>query len=103
ADGRQLDLDRFAGLQRVTDLDGNTLTFTTDGIIHSGGKSVTYTRDVQGRITQIDDPAGHHLSYAYTAAGDLAQVTDQQGKRTTFEYDSNHGLLSIHDPLGRQA
>jgi RHS repeat-associated protein len=103
ADGRQLDIDQRTGLQRIRDLNGNTLTFSDAGIVHSSGKSVTFARDAQGRITHITDPAGNRLTYAYDAAGDLVQVTDQAGQITSHTYNGSHGLLTITDPAGRPA
>jgi YD repeat-containing protein len=103
ADGTMIDIDRTKGVEKVCDPNGNTLTFDPTGIIHSSGKSVTFTRDAQGRITQITDPAGHTQSYAYNASGDLITHTDQTGNTTQFTYNSTHGLLQIIDPLNRPA
>jgi RHS repeat-associated protein len=102
ADGRVLVIDRVAGLQSIADTNGNTLTFTSNGIISSTGKSVTFQRDGQARITQITDPDGQRLSYGYDAAGDLTTFTDQLGDVTTYTYNGTHGLLSIQDPRGIQ-
>jgi RHS repeat-associated protein len=101
-DGTMLFIDQHAGLQRMTDTNGNTLVINNDGIIHSGGKSVTFTRDSQGRITQIADPAGNPMTYAYDAKGDLTSFRDREGNVTTFTYNSTHGLLTINDPRGIQ-
>lgn len=101
-DGRQLRIDQQAGLQSVRDLNGNELTFSRDGISHSSGKSVTFSRDTQGRVTQVTDPNGGAIRYAYDGAGDLAHVTDQAGNTTSFTYNRNHDLLTIADPRGVQ-
>jgi len=90
-----------AVLESVTDRNGNTLSFTHDGILHSAGKSVLFTRDAEGRITVITDPNGEQILYRYDAEGDLVGVTDQEGNETTFEYRPNHLLVNILDPLGR--
>lgn len=100
--GTVLLIDQHAGLQRMTDTNGNTLTITSDGIIHSSGKSVSFTRDAQGRITQITDPAGHSMSYTYDANGDLVKFNDCENNLTQFTYNSAHGLLTILDPRGLQ-
>ena len=100
ANGSQIDIDRTKGVEKVHDPNGNTLTFGTNGIIHSSGKSVTFTRDAQNRITQITDPSGNSRSYAYNASGDLITATDFVGNATRFTYNSTHGLLDINDPTG---
>jgi len=101
-DGRVFLVDQDQGLQRITDLNGNTLTFTPNGITHSAGKSVTFARDVQGRITTITDPISNTLTYAYDAAGDLVSFTDRENNTTTFTYNAAHYLEDIHDPRGIQ-
>ena len=103
ADGRIFELDRTAGVTKFQDQNGNSLTITPGGIVHSSGKSVAFTRDQAGRITQITDPKGQILGYAYDANGDLATFTDQGDNQTTFSYDTQHNLVAIHDPLGRPA
>jgi YD repeat-containing protein len=52
-----------AKLTKIEDLNGNTLTFTENGIIHSSGKSVQFELDGNGRITKITDPMGNLLTY----------------------------------------
>ncbi|NIS81748.1 MAG: hypothetical protein GTO14_16420 [Anaerolineales bacterium] len=103
-DGRVMDINQMDGLQRVVDTNGNTLTITSGGIIHSSGKSVLFTRDPLGRITSIEDPNGNAMSYQYDANGDLVSYTDREGNTTTFTYLSAipHHLDRIEDPTGVQ-
>ena len=82
--GRALTLSRTSGLETLSDLNGNTVTVTADGILHSSGKSVTFERDTEHRITRITDPSGHTLKYAYDAAGDLVSFTDKVGNISTY-------------------
>lgn len=96
-------IDQTLGATSVTDPNGNTLTINSSGITSSAGKSVVFTRDSQGRITQIKDPLGNALKYAYSAAGDLATFTDRAGNTTTFTYDPTHLLTNIVNPAGVQA
>ena len=91
------------GIRTITEPNGNTVTFTPDGIIHSSGKSVTFVRDAEGRITQITDPNGNMLQYTYDANGDLVSYTDPEGNTTQFLYNFNHGLLEIRNPRGVRA
>jgi YD repeat-containing protein len=102
ADGFTYTIDRILGATRVKDPNGNTLTINPGGITSSDGKSVAFLRDSQGRITQIQDPAGNPLAYKYDSGGNLSSFTDRANSITTFGYDSNnaHYLLSISDPRG---
>ena len=98
--GTELEIEQGHGVRRITDLNGNTLTFDASGITHSAGAGVPFERDAAGRITRITDPQGNHLDYAYDASGDLISVIDREGNATTFSYDATHRLLSATDPLG---
>ena len=102
ADGTAYIIDEKAGLQSVRDLNNNTLTITPQGLIHSSGRSITFTRDSQGRITRITDPSGEQLIYVYDTKGDLISSTDADARTTTYAYNSTHGLLDIVDPLNRR-
>ena len=95
-------IDQKLGVRSIADTNGNRLTINRDGIIHSGGKSVSFTRDSLGRITRITDPAGNVMSYAYDANGDLTGFEDREKNRSEFTYDARHGLLSYKDPRGIQ-
>jgi RHS repeat-associated protein len=99
-EGQVITIDRTAGVQKVRDLNGNTLTFGPNGIIHSAGKSITFIRDAQQRITQITDPKGNTQSYTYDANGDLKSHTDPAGNTTSFLYNFRHDLIEIKDPRG---
>jgi RHS repeat-associated protein len=101
-DGRVMLLDQRDGLKQMTDANGNILTVGHGGITHSSGKSITFTRDAQGRIQQITDPNGAQMSYGYDARGDLVSFKDAANNTTTFAYNSAHGMLSIKDPRGIQ-
>jgi RHS repeat-associated protein len=101
-DGSVYQIDQDNGVSMVTDRNGNTLTVTPNGILHSSGKQVTFARDAQGRITTMTDPAGKAMTYAYDTHGDLASHTDRVGSLTQFSYSAGHYLESIQDPLGRQ-
>ncbi len=102
-EGIQVELSLADGVDRISDLDDNTLDITPGGIVHSSGKSVSFTRDVQDRLTRITDPMGNTLNYSYDANGDLISVTDQGGYITRFTYNTNHDLLDIIDPRGVRA
>ena len=99
-DGNVYIINQSTGLESITDTNGNTITLGPGGIIHSAGKSVTFARDAQDRITTITDPMGNTIQYEYDFYGDLVSVTDQEGNTTQFTYNSSHGLLDIIDPRG---
>jgi YD repeat-containing protein len=103
--GRAYVMDATGALKSITDLDGNTLTFTPTGITSSAGNlHVAFTRDSAGRITQITDPEGNVYQYSYDGAGNLMQVTLPGGGSTpitlNYTYDSSHLLKTETDPLG---
>jgi RHS repeat-associated protein len=100
-DGIVMIIDRFAGLQSMTDRNGNELLFTPNGVIStSTTRSLEFVRDGAGRITEVVGPSGQRTQYAYSAAGDLSQFTDASGAASTFTYDAGHRLLSVDGPGG---
>jgi len=102
ANGTSFIIDEKAGLQSMKDPNNNTLTITPQGIIHSSGKSVVFTRDSFGRITQITDPLGKAMVYTYDANGDLVSFRDRENQTSTFTYNTSHRMLSMLDPRGKQ-
>lgn len=100
--GRQFDIGADGSMKQVKDLNGNTLTFTRDGIFSSAsGVNIPFTRDGQGRITQITDPAGNSFRYGYDANGDLVSVNVPNiTNPVQYEYVSDHLLDREVDPRG---
>jgi RHS repeat-associated protein len=102
--GRKFLISADGTLQSITDLNGNVLTFSPDGITSSTGNlNVAFVRDAQGRITQITDPAlpVHNIyTYHYNAAGDLESVSLPDVETSlTYHYD-NHFFKDVVDPRG---
>ncbi|SFG91026.1 RHS repeat-associated core domain-containing protein [Duganella sp. CF458] len=91
------------GIVQVKDPAGNTLTYGRNGILHSGGQSVSFTRDAQNRITAVTDPSGKSIAYAYDPAGDLVKVTNRVGAASNYAYNRAHGLVQYTDPNGNVA
>ncbi len=89
----------------IEDRNENKLTLRYDGILSSAGRSVTFQRDMQGRIVSITDPRGNSLRYGYDAAGDLVSFTDRMGNtaRMTYHAEPAHYLNTVIDPLGNVA
>jgi RHS repeat-associated protein len=100
-DGIVMIIDRFGGLQSMTDRNGNELMFTPNGVISpSTTRSLGFVRDGAGRITEVVGPSGQRTQYAYSSAGDLSQFTDANSAVSTFTYDAGHRLLSVDGPGG---
>ena len=102
-------------LKSIQDRNQNILTFASDGISSPAtGKTVTLTRDDQGRITKVLSPSlgdvfnGHlEYDYAYDASGNLTTATRPAVSSTvnswTYTYDGAHRLLTSSDPMGHPA
>src|SRR6185437_3185845 len=73
-DGKVYILDTSTGLVSETDPNGNSVTVDGSGVHASTGQSITFVRDVTGRITKITEPNGQAIDYVYSTAGDLASV-----------------------------
>lgn len=99
-DGREYDLNLSSGVERIGDSNGNSLFISPTGVVHSSGTSVSFTRDGQGRITAIRDPASNPISYAYDTNGDLSTVTDRRANASSYVYGSGHYLNQIIDAEG---
>lgn len=102
-DGVKIDVSTVSGLLQMEDRNGNRVSFSADGITHSSGKSVSFTRDTAGRITQITDPMGSSQSYAYDANGDLVRHVSRTGGQSSYRYDYRHNLIEITEPTGIRA
>ena len=108
-------------LKSIKDRQGNTLTFEPNGIISSAGKTVTFERDGQGRITKVTSPAPSpgiapmEWDYAYDGSGDLVSVDlpptnnsatvhytyDQHRLATTVDARNHAARTSTYYPDGR--
>jgi RHS repeat-associated protein len=90
-------------LLKVTDTNGNTLTYTDFDVTSSTGQKIVFERDAEGRITSVTDPMGQKVKYTYDGNGDLISVSDREGNTTHYEYSAQqaHYLDKIVDPLGR--
>jgi YD repeat-containing protein len=86
-EGQTIRITRAGVVQYIRDRNGNTVTFGPLGVTHSAGLSIAFTRDSEGRITQVTDPNGNVQRYAYDINGDLASHTDAQGRVTSFLYN----------------
>jgi len=102
-DGSRYFIHEDQGLLAAEDLNGNRISVNDNGIDHSDGPGLQFSRDAQGRIIEVRDPDGNAWTYGYDAAGDLVSFTDPDGNVTTYVYraDPAHYLETIIDPEGR--
>jgi len=91
-DGKVYILDTSSGLVSETDPNGNSITIDGSGVHASTGQSITFTRDITGRVTKITEPGGQEISYGYSAAGDLTSVQYPGGITEGHSYDASHHL-----------
>ena len=101
-DGSSYVIDAEDGIRSMTTPDGTVVTYTDKGIICSGKQFVSYTRDTDGRITEISTSTGRNVEYGYDVFGDLVSVTDVCGNTKTFGY-SKHYLTDIYTSDGVRA
>ncbi len=101
-DGSVYHYNQFEGLKRISDLNGNEITFDSTGIHNSDGGGLDFVRDASGRISRIIDEAGGTINYHYDSVGNLSEVVDQIGDRTVYRYYDQpaHYLNEIEDSLG---
>ena len=105
-DGTEYILEKDFGIRQIKDRNGNTLQFANNGIRHSGGWTLNFTRDGAGRITRIQAPGGKTLNYGYDGQGNLTSMSDEAGATSHYAYNVPsvpHALTDYTDPLGRWA
>ena len=103
-DGTKYRYDQSSGLEKITDRNNQTVTFTESGIKHSSGTEIQFVRDHRGRIKEVVDPDGKKIVYEYDATGDLKKVTNQSGIKSTYNYLAKpaHYLDEGFDDLGQR-
>jgi RHS repeat-associated protein/uncharacterized repeat protein (TIGR01451 family) len=92
-DGKVFILDTGTGLVSETDPSGNSVTVDGSGVHASTGQSITFVKDVTGRITKITQPDGQEIHYGYSPGGDLTSVQYPGGVTASYTYDQ-HRLVS---------
>jgi RHS repeat-associated protein len=105
-EGLVFDIDQAFGIRKITEPNGNTLSYSSSGVVHSSGLGVSFLRDASGRIRDIVLPDGEMLSYTYSAAGDLSVSSDALNQVTQYGYTNTrhpHYLTEITDPRGVRA
>jgi hypothetical protein len=85
-DGTKYAFNSDGTVASKTDRNGNSLTYSSGGIVHSSGAQVTFARDGNNRITQIFDPI------ALATSGSPA---------VTCGYDGNGNLTNVSRLVNR--
>ncbi len=95
---------RIAKIAKITDVDGNPLTFTyTSGNLtnvkdaYNRTLTLTYT---SGLISKVTDSTGRFVKYAYTN-NELTSYTDPESKIWGYAYDpsGSHRMTGMTNPL----
>ncbi|MBK8741484.1 MAG: VCBS repeat-containing protein [Betaproteobacteria bacterium] len=90
-DGVQIEIHKSEGVKKITDLDGNTLTIGAGGIVHSGGKSVLFTRDPQGRITRSPTRWARRRATPTTATATWSRTSTRSATRPATSMTATTG------------
>lgn len=95
-------INQQTGIDKVDDPYGNTVTYTDNGIFHSGGQSIEFVRNAKGHIEQVIDHNGNVRTYTYSEALDLEKAANFEDESTSYTYHDQHALKDIIDPLNRR-
>jgi RHS repeat-associated protein len=99
------------GLKQSSTVGDQTTTYTYDpntrllaSVQQPGGRTVRYTRDQHGRVTDIQAPgnaANETIHYEYNDKDQVTQLRYPDGETETFTYKSNGDLETHTDRGGR--
>ena len=100
--GRVYTMTSTGKVLSIKDLNNNLLSFTPNGITSTAGNlNVPFTRDAEGRITEITDPNGKVYRYNYDSVGDLVTVNlPDVATPLRYEYDTGHFFRKGIDARG---
>ena len=65
--------------------------------------TTSFTRDILGRLTKVEDPQGREISYEYDAMGRRTGIVYPDGSRAAFAFDKNDRLKKITDAAMQSA
>ena len=95
--------DGLGEILKATDRKGQVATYTFDALnrpstaSYADGSSVSYTFDLGGRLTQVQDSLGGTITRAYDGLDRLTTETTAQGT-VTYTYDAASRLTSLQAP-----
>jgi RHS repeat-associated protein len=103
----KLDFDSSGRLTSLKDRNSQGLTFSyTSGrlstVTDSVGRTMSFTYNGGGQLTQVSSSDGRSVSYTYNSPGQLATDTDTRGKVWSYTYDTNGLLTKETDPRSKQ-
>jgi RHS repeat-associated protein len=104
--GLQLQFNPGGFLIWQQDRNGNRMTYSFDlqnrisQATSADGRTLTYSYGSDNRVTRIQDWAGRQWNYNYDGADNLAQVQYPDGSASSQAYDTNHFLLASYDRRG---
>ncbi len=84
------------GLTYTYDLDGRLTRVSAD----AGSRYLDFAYDANNQISAVSDHTGRTVSYSYDLNGDLASSTDVLGGVWTYAYDAEHRMTQVVDPRG---
>ncbi len=117
-----LSIDDGTGTATVTQEDGSTVVFTSNGdgvytappydfasLVANPGGTYIYTRrgsqifnfSASGQLVSESDPNGYLTTLSYNGSGQLTAVTDPAGRQLSFSYGSNGLVSEVTDPADR--
>jgi len=90
---------------KLTDINGNTLTYNYSGsklssVRNSTGQSLSFSYSGD-HISSISDSNSRSIAYSYDSNGNLITYADPEKKEWKYGYDSNHWMTSLKNPLGK--
>ncbi|MGH9837934.1 MAG: putative Ig domain-containing protein [Blastocatellia bacterium] len=92
-------INASGGIRKIEDRNGRFIEITANGVTSSTGRNVVFTRNAQGRVTQITDPVNNTLKYDYDSMGRLVKFTDQLNLVTNYTYYGNgHYIQDVRTP-----
>ena len=84
SNGMVLAFNSQGRLEKITDLNGNTVTVTSSN----------------GKLMKLADEYGNSLTFAYHANGKIESITDNLGNATTYTYDATgKNLITVTNAL----
>jgi RHS repeat-associated protein len=98
SDGTSIDYT-YDAAGRLLSATGLTFAYDSTGAL-TGSNGLSLTSDKLGRVSQITLAAGKTITYTYDRRGLVTQVNDWLTGATTFKYDDNGRVTSITRPNG---